>query len=205
VALVTVVVTGVLGVARATHLIDDVQSFEHFRGEQATTFTPAQSGEYTVYHEYRTARAGDPYSGNDAPPEAFTIRVTSGDGSEVPVRRSNASAYGWGDRKSNALVSFDATAGEAYSISAGGAYGQLAVGPTVPGAPLYGFGPTLLIAGVVLLACLVGALVIRSKRRRSAIPPPPRLDLAGSAPPTRVAPSGTRSARSARPPGPTWA
>src|SRR5262245_59699812 len=110
VALVTVVVTGLSGVARATELIDEVESFEHFRGEQALTFTPPESGEYTVYHEYRTARAGDPYSGNDAPPEEFTIRVTTPDanGSEVPVRRSNASAYGWGSKKSNALVSFDA-------------------------------------------------------------------------------------------------
>jgi hypothetical protein len=105
-------------------------------------------------------------------------------GSEVPVRRSNAPAYGWGDKKSNALVSFDATAGEAYFLSAGGAYGQLAVGPTVPGAPLYGFGTTLFIAGVVLLACLAGTLVVRSKRRRPAIPPPPqRPDLSRPAPP----------------------
>ena len=186
VALVTVAVTGLLGVARATDLIDEVESFEHFRGEQALTFTPGESGEYTVYHEYRTGRAGDPYSANDAPPEAFTLRVTTPDvnGSEVPVRRSNASAYGWGDRKSNALVSFDATAGEAYFISAGGAYGQLAVGPTVPGAPLYGFGTTLFIAGVVLLVCLAGTLVVRSKRRRPAIPPPPQWpDLSRPAPP----------------------
>jgi len=176
VALVTVGVTALLGVARATDLIDEVESFEHFRGEQALTFTPPESGEYTVYHEYQTARAGVPSSGDDAPPEAFTIRVTTPDasGTEVSVRRSNALAYGWGDKKSNALVSFDATAGEAYFISAGGAYGQLAVGPTVPGAPFYGFGTTLFVAGVVLLACLAGTLVVRSKRRRPAIPAPPR-------------------------------
>jgi hypothetical protein len=184
VALVTAVVTGLSGVVRATDLIDEVQGFEHFRGERSTTFTPVQTGEYTVYHEYLTARPGDPYSGNDAPPEAFTITVTSPDGSAVPVRPSGASAYGWGDKKADALVSFDATAGVDYFISADGAYGRLAVGRTIPGAPFYGFGPTLVVAAAVLVACLVGSVVVRSKRRRPAVPPPPPWpDLSRSAPP----------------------
>src|SRR5262245_36930788 len=177
VALRAVAATGVVGVSRATDLIDDVESFEHFSGEQSTTFTPATAGEYTVYHEYQTARAGDPYSGNDDPPEAFTITVTASDGSDVPVRRRDSSAYGWGDRKSHALVSFDATAGEQYLISSNGAFGRLAVGPTVPGAPLYGFGPTLLVAGLVLAACLVVSLVVRSKRKAAAAAPPAWSDM----------------------------
>ena len=168
VALVTVVVTGMLGVAQAYDLVNDVHGFAHFRGEQSTDFTAQQTGEYTVYHEYRTARAGDPYSGNDAPPEAFAVTVTSAEGTPLPVRRSGASAYGWGDKKSNALVSFDARASSHYIISANGAYGRLAVGPTMPGGSFYGFGSTL-------LACLAGALVVRSKRRKPAIPPAPRL------------------------------
>ncbi|HKE75726.1 MAG TPA: hypothetical protein VKB57_19055 [Acidimicrobiales bacterium] len=182
-ALFTIVATGLVGYAQGTDLIHDVESFEHFRGEQATTFSPLTAGEYTVYHEYRTGRAGDPYSNNDSPPEAFTIRVTASDGSVVAVRRRDSSAYGWGDKKSHALVSFDATAGERYDISAGGAYGQLAVGPTVPAGPLYGFGPTLLVAGTVLLACLVMSLVVRSKRRKAATTPPPSWSEASTAPP----------------------
>jgi hypothetical protein len=165
-AVVTVAATGVMGYTRATELIDEVDGFEHFRGEQAATFQAEETGEYTVYHEYRTARPGVPLSGHDDPPEAFTITVTSADGSDVPVRSSGASAYGWGDRKSDALVSFDATAGEEYFVSANGAYGQLAVGPTVPSGPLYGFGPTLVVAALVLVACLVATLVVRSRRRR---------------------------------------
>lgn len=157
----TVVITGLAGYVKATDLVQEVEGFEHLRGEQSTTFVPEETGEHTVYHEYQGVRSGMP--------EAFEIVVTAGDGSVVPVTRRGSEAYGWGPKRADALASFEATAGEQYQIHANGASGRLAIGPSIPGPPLYGFGTTLVVAGLVLVGCLCGVVVVMAKRRRAVL------------------------------------
>ena len=157
-----VVVTGVLGVARATDLVAEVDDFQRLDGPGTTSVSVVEPGEYAVYHEEITRGVR-----STADADGFVLTVVGPDGAEVPVRPSDV-RYGWGSRQAEAIGSFDATQAGLYVVQVDGDYGQLAFGRHIPGAPLYGLGPALLVAAAVVAGCFVGAIVVGRRRRAGA-------------------------------------
>ena len=160
----TVVGTGVLGVGRAVDLVDEVDAFQRFDGPGSMSVSIVEPGDYAVYHEDLVRAAGQPTDG-------FVITVTAPDGSDVPVRPSSTS-YGWGRKQAEGVGSFEAEQPGNYRIEATGDYGQLAFGRHIPGEPLYGLGPTMLVALAIVAGCAAGSLVVARRRRAGAGSPP---------------------------------
>lgn len=159
----TVVVTGVLGVARATELVSTVEDFQRFDATGGGSVWVDEPGEYAVYRE-RVGGSARPSAGSSATDTAFT--VVGPDGTDVPVVPSTV-RYGWGSRQGEGLGSFLAEQPGEYRIRTS-VSGRLAFGPRIPGSPLYGTGGLLLIAGLVLVACILAAVALAVRRRRSA-------------------------------------
>lgn len=154
-------VTGGLGAVTAFDLVERVEGFQRFDAPGSWPVTLTEPGDYSVYHE-RLSSSG---AGGSVEPD-FAVVVTGPDGADVPVRPSDVT-YGWGSRRAAAVGSFTAEQPGDYQLHAEGAHGRLAVGESIPGGWLYGFGPTLLAGAAAALAGLLMAVVVAVRRRRS--------------------------------------
>lgn len=159
----TVVVTGVLGIVRATRLMDEVDAFQHFSGSGTSEVYVDEPGRYAIYHEW-VERSGAGPNGSGTPVAEPEIQVTGPDGRAVAVEPSGVT-YGWGKEQAEAIGSFRAPENGRYRIRASGTEGRLAFGKLIPSGPLYGFGPALVGAAAILVACAVGSLIVGQQRR----------------------------------------
>jgi hypothetical protein len=162
VAVATVVVTGLVGVGRATDLRRQVDGFEHLDGGGGTV-SIVEPGDYAVYHEWVERGGGNPYA-TGTPAAEPEITVFAPDGTTVPVRPSGIS-YGWGSEQAEAVGTFAVTEPGQYRIEAAGTEGRLAFGEKIAGGPFYGFGAALLLAGLIVAGCAVAAVVVARRRR----------------------------------------
>jgi hypothetical protein len=159
----TVVVTGVLGVMRATDLVATVEDFQRFDATGDRSVWIDEPGEYAVYRE-RLGGGVSPASESTASETA--LAVMGPDGADVPVVPSTV-RYGWGSRQGEGIGSFLAEEPGEYRIRST-VPGGLAFGPRIPGSPLYGTGGLLLIAGLVLVACILAAVALAARRHGRA-------------------------------------
>lgn len=162
----TVVVTGVLGIARATDLVATVEDFHRFYSSGSEFVPVDEPGEYAVYREYESGGATTAYPSSRSGPTDDTLAVTGPDGSDVPVVVSTI-RYGWGSRHGEGIGSFYAEEPGMYRVETNES-GGLAFGPRIPGSPLYGTGGLLLVAGLVLVGCVAATVALALRRRAPA-------------------------------------
>ena len=162
----TVVVTGVLGIARATDLVATVEDFHRFYSSGSESVPVDEPGEYAVYREYESAGATTAYASPGSGSSDVTLAVTGPDGSDVPVVVSTV-RYGWGSRHGEGIGSFYAKQPGVYRVETNES-GGLAFGPRIPGSPLYGTGGLLLVAGLVLVGCVAATVALAMRRRAPA-------------------------------------